>query len=313
MPSMIRMTGWFSLVLGFIFLFIIQGQLELLSSVAIGIVLLSLLAVLMFTGNQKLLLPRITSEEESPKVTAEVVQNPEVSQPINELESTSEERDEKLRRSRRRVKEPPMPIPVMPPLPVNNLPSSMEMPPPLSMGTQAAAGTKLAEKLVITSDAQSEMESEIEEFVSQRRSRQAEIRSSLERKRRMALAERRAAKARLWTEVEDGEDLATLLNDPNHGLTIIEEPENSDGNKPLGVSYIRIDNERILKIKIPLEVENKDKQRSNLDVIPESPDIQDMPPPPPGMPPMPPPPGMPPMPPPPGMPPMPPPMEKNPE
>ncbi|MBT6776004.1 MAG: hypothetical protein HOA89_04715, partial [Euryarchaeota archaeon] len=186
---------------------------------------------------------------------------------------------------------------------------------------QAVAGTKLAEKLVITSDAQSEMESEIEAFVDQRRSRQAEIRSSLERKRRMALAERRAAKARLWTEVEDGEDLATLLNDPNHGLTIIEEPETSDGSKPLGVSYIRIDNIRILKIKIPLEVENKDKQRNNLDVISESPEIPNMPPPPglppmpppPGMPPMPPPPGMPPMPPPPGMPTMPPPMEKNPE
>jgi hypothetical protein len=205
-----------------------------------------------------------------------------------------------------------MPLPVIPPLPANDLPSSMEMPPPPSIGAQAVAGTKLAEKLVITSDAQSEMESEIEAFVDQRRSRQAEIRSSLERKRRMALAERRAAKARLWTEVEDGEDLATLLNDPNHGLTIIEEPETSDGSKPLGVSYIRIDNIRILKIKIPLEVENKDKQRNNLDVISESPEIPNMPPPP-GLPPMPPPPGMPPMPPPPGMPPMPPPMEKNPE
>jgi hypothetical protein len=153
------------------------------------------------------------------------------------------------------------------------------------------------------------MESEIEAFVDQRRSRQAEIRSSLERKRRMALAERRAAKARLWTEVEDGEDLATLLNDPNHGLTIIEEPENSDGSKPLGVSYIRIDNMRILKIKIPLEVEKKDKQRNNLDVISVPLDV----PPPLGIPPMPPPPGMPPMPPPPGMPPMPSQMDKNPE
>ena len=311
MPSMIRMTGWFSLILGLIFFFIIQGKLELVSSVAIGIVLLSILTVLMFTGNQKLVPPSI-SEEVSPKATAEVVKTLEISQPINELESINEKRDEKLRRSRRRAKDPPMPLPAIPPLPANDLPSSMEMPPPPSIGTQAVAGTKLAEKLVITSDAQSEMESEIEAFVDQRRSRQAEIRSSLERKRRMALAERRAAKARLWTEVEDGEDLATLLNDPNHGLTIIEEPETSDGSKPLGVSYIRIDNIRILKIKIPLEVENKDKQRNNLDVISESPEIPNMPPPP-GMPPMPPPPGMPPMPPPPGMPTMPPPMEKNPE
>ena len=308
MPSMIRITGWFSLILGLIFFFIVQGQLELVSSVAIGIVLLSILTVLMFTGNQKLVPPSI-SEELSPKETTQVVHTPEISQPINELENISEKRDEKLRRSRRRAKDPPMPLPAIPPLPANDLPSSMEMPPPPSIGAQAVAGTKLAEKLVITSDAQSEMESEIEAFVDQRRSRQAEIRSSLERKRRMALAERRAAKARLWTEVEDGEDLATLLNDPNHGLTIIEEPENSDGSKPLGVSYIRIDNMRILKIKIPLEVEKKDKQRNNLDVISVPLDV----PPPLGIPPMPPPPGMPPMPPPPGMPPMPSQMDKNPE
>ena len=305
---MIRITGWFSLILGLIFFFIVQGQLELVSSVAIGIVLLSILTVLMFTGNQKLVPPSI-SEELSPKETTQVVHTPEISQPINELENISEKRDEKLRRSRRRVKDSPMPPPEIPLLPVNDLLSSMEMPPLPSMGAQAVAGTKLAEKLVITSDAQSEMESEIEAFVDQRRSRQAEIRSSLERKRRMALAERRAAKARLWTEVEDGEDLATLLNDPNHGLTIIEEPENSDGSKPLGVSYIRIDNMRILKIKIPLEVEKKDKQRNNLDVISVPLDV----PPPLGIPPMPPPPGMPPMPPPPGMPPMPSQMDKNPE
>ncbi len=308
MPSMIRITGWFSLILGLIFFFIVQGQLELVSSVAIGMVLLSILTVLMFTGNQKLVPPSI-SEELSPKETTQVVHTPEISQPINELENISEKRDEKLRRSRRRAKDSPMPPPEIPPLPVNDLLSSMEMPPLPSMGAQAVAGTKLAEKLVITSDAQSEMESEIEAFVDQRRSRQAEIRSSLERKRRMALAERRAAKARLWTEVEDGEDLATLLNDPNHGLTIIEEPENSDGSKPLGVSYIRIDNMRILKIKIPLEVEKKDKQRNNLDVISVPLDV----PPPLGIPPMPPPPGMPPMPPPPGMPPMPSQMDKNPE
>ena len=305
---MIRITGWFSLILGLIFFFIVQGQLELVSSVAIGIVLLSILTVLMFTGNQKLVPPSI-SEELSPKETTQVVHTPEISQPINELENISEKRDEKLRRSRRRAKDSPMPPPEIPLLPVNDLLSSMEMPPLPSMGAQAVAGTKLAEKLVITSDAQSEMESEIEAFVDQRRSRQAEIRSSLERKRRMALAERRAAKARLWTEVEDGEDLATLLNDPNHGLTIIEEPENSDGSKPLGVSYIRIDNMRILKIKIPLEVEKKDKQRNNLDVISVPLDV----PPPLGIPPMPPPPGMPPMPPPPGMPPMPSQMDKNPE
>jgi hypothetical protein len=174
----------------------------------------------------------------------------------------------------------------------------------------AVEGTKLAKKLVITSDAQSEMESEIENFVDQRRSRQAEIRLTLERKRRMALAERRAAKARLWTEVEDGEDLATLLNDPNHGLTILEESEEYDDSKPLGVSYVRIDNNRILKLTIPLVVESKKNEtgQTKTDTLVVDTDIQF----PQGLPPMPPPPGLPPMPPPPGLPPMPPPhLEKE--
>ena len=127
------------------------------------------------------------------------------------------------------------------------------------------------------------MESEIEDFVEQRRSRQAEIRSSLERKRRMALAERRAAKARLWTEVEDGENLATLLDDPNHGLTIIEESEEYDDTKPLGVSYVRIDNTRILKLTIPLVVESINK--TNDEMKPENLLVNSEMPPPPGLPP----------------------------
>ena len=296
MPSMIRMTGWFSLILGLIFFFIIQGKLELVSSVAIGIVLLSILTVLMFTGNQKLVPPSI-SEEVSPKATAEVVKTLEISQPINELESINEKRDEKLKRSRRKSQQTSIPLPPMPlpdlPLPPTPLPTEIGTPPITSMGVQAVDGTKLANKLVVTSDAQSEMESEIEAFVDQRRARQAEIRSSLERKRRMILAERRAAKARLWTEVEDGEDLATLLKDPNHGMTIIEEPENPDENKPLGVSYIRIDNTRIIKLKIPLTVVSKDKTLSSSDKISESLSISEVnass-----GLPPMPPPPGLPP-------------------
>ena len=311
---MIRITGWFSLIIGFILFFIFQGNLDLVSQVAGGVVLLSILAVLIFTGNQKIV-PLHTSSKT--QTESSVIVNPvlEIPPPVNQLESVSEKRDEKLKRSRRKSQQtsiplPPMPLPDMP-LPPTPLPTEIGTPPITSMGVQAVDGTKLANKLVVTSDAQSEMESEIEAFVDQRRARQAEIRSSLERKRRMILAERRAAKARLWTEVEDGEDLATLLKDPNHGMTIIEEPENPDENKPLGVSYIRIDNTRIIKLKIPLTVVSKDKTSSSSDKISESLGIPEVNassglppmPPPPGLPPMPPPPGLPPMPPPPGLPP----------
>jgi hypothetical protein len=305
-----RMTGWFSLILGLVLLLVFQGDLDTVSSIASGVVLLSILAVLMFTGNQRIATPSV-SKETSQKLSIASPTVIEIPDPINQIESVSEKRDEKLRRSRRRSSQsldnslPPMPLPSMP-LPVPQLSSEMVLPPLPSIGAEAADGTILAKKLVITSDAQSEMESEIEAFVDERRIRQAEIRSSLERKRRMALAERRAAKARLWTEVEDGEDLATLLNDPNHGLTIIEEPEFPDESKPLGVSYIRIDNTRILKLKTPLEVLNKEKEiRHSAEVKEISPSGLPPMPAPPGLPPMPAPPGLPPMPAPPGLPPMP--------
>ena len=304
MPSMIRIIGWFSFIFGFILFFILQGSLDLVSSVASGVVLLSILAVLIFTGNQKIVPPSIPKETPT-KVS--IAANPviETPTPVNQIESVSEKRNKKLERSRRRSQEkqipsPPMPLPAMPP-PAPLL-SDLGMPPNLNIGIQAVDGTTLAKKLVVTSDAQSEMESEIEAFVDQRRTRQAEIRSTLERKRRMVLAERRAAKARLWTEVEDGEDLAVLLKDPNHGLTIIEEPEIPDESKPLGVSYIRIDNTRILKLKIPLEVENKDKVKNNFGGISESATLPEGIPAP-SLPPMPPLPGLPPIPPPPGLPP----------
>ncbi len=152
---------------------------------------------------------------------------------------------------------------------------------------------------VAQADAQTGEEAEVEAFVSDRRVKRAEIRSQLVRKRRMELAERRASKARAWSAVEDGEDLAALLKDPNHGLTVLEEPEEADSSKPQGVSYIRIDDGRILKIRMPLEMsakETRSKASEEPSEVPMSP--PDGMPPPPGMPPMPPPPGMPPMPPP---------------
>jgi len=315
MPSLIRITGWFSLFFGFILFFIFQGRLDLISSVAGGVVLLSILAILMFTGNQKLVSPPPKIIDNEPIIEKTEIPNIPINT-VEELEVVNLENEDKLERSRKKRNFsppplPPMPVPSAESLIVENTEDVPPPMPPLPLGNvEAADGTKLAKKLVITSDAQSEMESEIEDFVDQRRSRQAEIRSSLERKRRMALAERRAAKARLWTEVEDGEDLASLLDDPNHGLTILEESEEYDDSKPLGVSYVRIDNTRILKLTIPLVVESRSQtdEQIDSDTLLINSEIT----PPLGLPPMPPPPGLPPMPPPPGLPPMPPPqLEKE--
>ena len=150
---------------------------------------------------------------------------------------------------------------------------------------------------VVTNDAQSEMETEIETYVEEQREKRAVIRGKIERRRRMALAERKAAKVRMWTELEDGEDLGALLDKPNHGLIVIEEDESPDDSSPLGVSYVRIDESRILKIRVPLKIPEKAVSRP-AEELPMVEDMPPMPPPPSGLPPMPPPPGMPPPPPP---------------
>ena len=228
-----------------------------------------------------------------------------------DLEIVSSEPDEKLEQKSKKKSQTPIPIPppilttTASPVDLPEPPVMPIMPPPTLGAVEPADGTILAKKLVISSDAQSEMESEIEDYVDQRRSRQAEIRSSLERKRRMALAERRAAKAVCGPKLKMAKDLTTLLKDPNHGLTIIEESEEYDDSRPLEVSYVRIDNTRILKLTVPLVVESK--ATVNDDTKSESLLIDNDLPLPPGLPPMPPPPGLPPMPPPPGLPPMPPP------
>ncbi len=144
-----------------------------------------------------------------------------------------------------------------------------------------ADGSTVAQRLIVDSDAQSQMETEIEAFVVERREKRAEIRSRIERRRRMALAERRAAKVRMWTELEDGEDLGAILKRPDHGLIVIDEPESPDDSTPLGVSFVRIDEARILKLRLPLDVQQKSAE-------PETPALPAMPPPP-GLPPLPPP------------------------
>ncbi len=295
---------------------VFQGGMNLGMQIASGTVLLAFLAIFVFSGRQPLPAP-----PKVPSISLEEEDEPEeddLPAPVVELDSVSDKRDEKIRRSRGRVAAPaapampavpvppPMPgMPPAPPMPAPGMPSAPPMPAPAAPAAPMAPpvagdGENVAQRLVVTQDAQSQMESEIEVFVEERRVKRAEIRGRIERRRRMALAERRAAKVRMWTELEDGEDLGALLNRPDHGLTVIDEPENPDDSAPLGVSYVRIDETRILKLRTLLNVPEKQAE------APAPPEMADPAmPAPPGMPPLPPsgdfppPPGMPGMPPPP--------------
>lgn len=302
---------------------VFQGGMTTGMQIASGTVLLAFLAIYVFSGRQPLPAP-----PKVPSVTLEEDDEPEgsdVPAPVVELDSVSDKRDEKIRRSRGRVAAPAAPAPVMPAPPMPGVPASPPLPGMPAPGMPAAPampaqpgapapppmpapaapmppsvagdGENVAQRLVVSQDAQSQMESEIEAYVEERRVKRAEIRGRIERRRRMALAERRAAKVRMWTELEDGEDLGALLNRPDHGLTVIDEPENPDDSAPLGVSYVRIDESRILKLRMPLSVPEKPTD-APAPPAPEMPPVPGLPPlPPPGD--FPPPPGMPGMPPPP--------------
>ncbi len=294
---------------------IFQGTMSIGLQIASGTVLLAFLAIYVFSGRKPL-----PKSPKVPSVTIEVEEEPDeldLPAPVVEMDSVSDKREEKIRRSRGRVAAPVapampipppgaplpppgVPVPPMPPMPPMPAASAMPplMPAPGAPPAVAGDGENVARRLVVARDAQSEMETEIEAYVEDRRVKRAEIRGRIERRRRMALAERRASKVRMWTELEDGEDLGALLNRADHGLTVIDEPENPDDSAPLGVSYVRIDESRILKLRTPLSVPEK-RDETPTTPLPQMPEMGEMPPmpPPPGD--LPPPPGMPGMPPPP--------------
>ena len=303
MVSLTRLVLWIAVILGSLLFLILQGDAGLVTRVAGGVVLLALVSLLMFSGRSPVPRPakasstKIVVESDVKKESKVEVDLPE---PVLEVESASQRREGKIKRSRGKSPEPVMPLPAPPvamPPPVVTDDGDVSAPMPV-----ITEDSNVAARYVAESNPQGDFEAEVEEFVGQRRAKRAEIRSRIERKRRMKMAERRAAKARMWSAVEDGEDLAELLKQPDHGMTVLDEPESPDPTKPQGVSYVRIDEERVLRLRIPLEVNPRQVTRSTTEEVVAMDDE---------LPPMPPPPGMPPMPPPPGMPPMPPPVNSD--
>tara|TARA_B100000686_G_scaffold38918_1_gene40319 strand:+ start:14936 stop:15841 length:906 start_codon:yes stop_codon:yes gene_type:complete len=295
MVSLTRLILWIAVILGSLLFLILSGDMSPLTQIAGGIVLLALVSLLMFSGRSPVPQPpKIVIEPEVKKEPKVEIDLPE---PVLEVETASQRKEEKIKRSRGKSPQPEMPLPTLPPMPMPTpVAAEGDLPPPAPMPVIIDDDNNLAARYVAESNPQGDFEAEVEEFVGQRRAKRAEIRSRIERKRRMQMAERRAAKARIWSAVEDGEDLAELLKQPDHGMTVLDEPESPDSTKPQGVSYVRIDEERILRIRIPLEVKPREdiRKKDQEEMVDE---ISPMPPPP-GMPPMPLPPGMPPMPPP---------------
>jgi hypothetical protein len=137
----------------------------------------------------------------------------------------------------------------------------------------------VAEEYVVDIDAESIEEADIEDFVDEQRDKRAAVKRRIEERRRGQLAEIRANAAKMWAKQDDSEDLLSILSKPGHGLTLLDEPEKVAPGHPYGATYVRIDNARILKLRIPL-----DDGFVAASEIEEEEELLDLPPPPDGLP-----------------------------
>ncbi len=221
----------------------------LLMQVAGGVLILLLVSMLLFTGRR----PIPTVNKKSPEIVLEESDfgDIELPPPVLSEKSTSELRDEKISRSRGR--KPPIDAPPIPET-IQTLPSPAtidDTPVLISPGDEVEG---LAKVHVARNDPEMEAEAQVDHYLSQQRARRSVFRKRLNRERRVEKSKRVAEEARKWSDAEDAEDLSTLTSIPGHGLAVLYEPEDPNPTIPQGICYVRIDDERILKVRVSLDV-----------------------------------------------------------
>ena len=124
MVSLTRLVLWIAVILGSLLFLILQGDAGLVTRVAGGVVLLALVSLLMFSGRSPVPRPAKVSSTKI-VVESEVKKEPKVEmdlpEPVLEVESASQRREGKIKRSRGKSPEPAMPLPAPP----------VAMPPPV--------------------------------------------------------------------------------------------------------------------------------------------------------------------------------------
>ena len=220
----------------------------LLFQIAGAITILLLLSLLLFTGNkvskksfiqdQKGSEPIIVGEVELPAiVTSEKIDIPEP--------------NKKITRSRGRTE-----INNLPPIQIeNNGKENLQMEyEDDSKYYEEEEG--LAKLYVATADPDSQHELEVEQYITVKRDIRNKVKDRLTKERRMALAKNVSKKVAEWTDSEDGEDFAKIINTKNSEIQILTEPEEYNPDIPQGISYVRVDTNRIVKIRVSLTVNN---------------------------------------------------------
>lgn len=142
----------------------------------------------------------------------------------------------------------------------------------------------VAEEFVVDITAEQVEEADIEEVVERRRDHRADIKRRIEERRRGQLAEIRASAARMWSKHDEGEDLLATLSKPGHGLIVLDEPEEVEAGHPYGATYVRIDDARVMKVRVPLDdgfiAASEPEAEVDVDILPPPPEGLPLPPPP---------------------------------
>jgi len=110
-----------------------------------------------------------------------------------------------------------------------------------------------ADEFVVEVSPESVENADIESSISNRRIKHDQIRQKIELRRRGQLADIRASTARMWGEQTAGEDLVSLLQTPGHGQSVLVSPEHPESGHIYGATFIRIDENRILKLRTALD------------------------------------------------------------
>ena len=221
----------------------------LLMQVAGAVLILLLVSMILFTGRRSV--PTVGKKRQVATKEDSNFGDIELPEPVISEEKTGEFLDSKIRRRRGRKKGTETPD-----LPTQNMP---ETPIPISMDStdsddlqlEQAEGT--ARVHIAKADPELQAEAEIDRYLVQQRQRREIFRERLHKERRLEMSKRMAEEARKWAEIEDGEDLSTLTSIPGHGLAVFYEPEEPDASIPQGISYVRVDDERVLKIRVSLD------------------------------------------------------------
>jgi len=111
----------------------------------------------------------------------------------------------------------------------------------------------VADEYVVEVSPESVEEADIQATVAERASRHSEIRQRIEARRRSQMADIRASSARMWEEHTVREDLVELLQKEGHGLAVLDEPAQPEAGHIYGATFIRIDGQRVLKYRSPLD------------------------------------------------------------